>query len=266
MSKNEEILSLFAKSEELLESLRRGRQFTEELLRENERLRLRNVQIEMEQTQSSDAEIAHLRIENEQLLLRIERLERRFMEMEAENRDFARQYVDIEAQNERLANLYVASFQLHSTLDLNEVVGIITEILLNLVGAEEFAIFTYHQDEQTLEWIGGELETRTIKKKMLPGSTIESQVALTKSTYRSDGEDDEKPLIAIPLKIKEEMVGVISIYKLLNHKPGFNTLDYELLNMLAGHAATALLSARLYQGTERKLRTIEGFMNLLRSQ
>jgi AAA+ ATPase superfamily predicted ATPase len=38
----------------------------------------------------------------------------------------------------------------------------------------------------------------------------------------------------------------------------------ELLELLAGHAASALISSKLYSMTDRKLRTIEGFMSLLR--
>ena len=34
--------------------------------------------------------------------------------------------------------------------------------------------------------------------------------------------------------------------------------------LLAGHAASALISSKLYAMADRKLRTIEGFMNLLR--
>jgi nitrate/nitrite-specific signal transduction histidine kinase len=269
MSQGEEILNLFHKGEELLETLKRGRQFTEDLLRENERLRLRILQLESPPASSSSSEVERLGVENEQLLQRIERLERRFCEIEAENKDFAQRYVEVEAQNEGLANLYVATYQLHSTLDLNEVVQIITEILLNLIGAEEFAIFTI-EDENEMVLIGGEFVEGRFPKgkvKIALGEGIEGSVAANKLIYRRDEKSSAAaPLICVPLGIKNELVGVLSIYRLLNHKQGFNSLDYELLNMLAGHAATALLSAKLYQGTERKLRTIEGFMNLLRSQ
>jgi nitrate/nitrite-specific signal transduction histidine kinase len=264
MSKSDEILKLFSKSEELLEALKRGREFTEELLRENERLRLRMIQLESQVNEND--EVARVRLENEQLLRRIERLERRFIEVEAENRDFAQRYVEVEAQNEGLANLYVATFQLHSTLDLNEVVQIINEILLNLIGAEEFALFIYEDDSHELNFLGGEIDARRFAKgKIALGQGVEGQVAASKTIYRATQAEADSPLICLPLKIKEHLIGVISIYRLLGHKSGFTTLDYELLNMLAGHAATALLSSRLYQGTERKLRTIEGFMNLLRS-
>ena len=75
--------------------------------------------------------------------------------------------------------------------------------------------------------------------------------------------DYEKPIVCIPLKIKEQVIGVITIYKLLVQKDEFTSVDYELFTLLAGHAATAVFSSRLYSDSERKLSTIQGFIDLL---
>ena len=75
--------------------------------------------------------------------------------------------------------------------------------------------------------------------------------------------DFEKPLVCIPLKIKEHVIGVIVIYKLLTQKDEFTNVDYELFTLLAGHAATAVFSSRMYSDSERKLSTIQGFIDLL---
>mgnify|MGYP001096725761 CR=1 FL=1 len=44
---------------------------------------------------------------------------------------------------------------------------------------------------------------------------------------------------------------------------GFSALDHELFTLLGGHAATAVFAARLYSQSERKLNTIQGFIDLL---
>jgi nitrate/nitrite-specific signal transduction histidine kinase len=267
MTQSEDFLKLFSKSEELIESLKRGRQFTEELLHENEKLRMRIIHLETQLSDANSDDLKRLRAENEQLTKRMERLERRFSQVEEENKDFAQRYIKVEEQNEALANLYVASYQLHSTLDPSEVVQIIVEIIINLIGAEEFSIFMVDEGINELVLMGGELGSRSFNKgRISVGQGIEGQVAASGKIYRAESQTESGGLICVPLKIKEEMIGVICIYKLLDHKKGFTSLDYELLNLLAGHAATALLSSKLYHGTERKLRTIEGFMNLLRSQ
>ena len=77
-------------------------------------------------------------------------------------------------------------------------------------------------------------------------------------------EASQEPCACVPLMIKERVVGVIAIYTLLSHKKGLSLLDHKLLELLAGHAASALISSKLYSMADRKLRTIEGFMNLLR--
>jgi len=75
----------------------------------------------------------------------------------------------------------------------------------------------------------------------------------------------EQPLAVIPLKIKDSVIGVISINKLLVQKTHFTTMDYELFTLLAGHAATAIFSAKLYSASERKLSTLQGFLDMLKS-
>jgi hypothetical protein len=68
------------------------------------------------------------------------------------------------------------------------------------------------------------------------------------------------------LKIKDSVVGVISINKLLVQKTEFTATDFELFTLLAGHAATAIFSAKLYSTSARKLTTLQGFLDLIKTQ
>src|SRR5713101_1243847 len=99
--------------EKFLELFNKSRDFTEELLRANERLRSR------------------------------------LGVLQEENKDYATRYTEIEVQNANLASLYVASYQLHSTLDFREVIQIVQEIIVDLVGAKAYAILL--RDEDTNE-------------------------------------------------------------------------------------------------------------------
>src|SRR5574338_914548 len=71
------------------------------------------------------------------LIEALSELRRRLEQVERENQEFANMYVEIQEQNEALANLYVASQRLHATFELDAVKRIITEILVEMVGAEE---------------------------------------------------------------------------------------------------------------------------------
>ena len=64
---------------------------------------------------------------------------------------------------------------------------------------------------------------------------------------------------------EDEPVGAIAIYKLFCQKDGLTHLDGELFGLLAGHAATAICSARLYSASKRKLETMSGFLELMSS-
>jgi nitrate/nitrite-specific signal transduction histidine kinase len=263
-----EILNLFTKSEELVDMLRKGRAFTEELMCENERLRYRVVQLEAENMSPPEMhvkELERLRIENSQMSQRLDFLNGKFQQVEAENKDFAQRYVEVEEQNESLANLYVASHRLHSTLDSSEVVECIKEILLNMIGSEDFGLFVVDDESVELLRSGYEGETASdpSKERIPLGEGPEGFVALAGHPVFGE-EVGEGPCACVPLMIKERIVGVIAIYTLLSHKSGLSLLDHKLLELLAGHAASALISSKLYSMADRKLRTIEGFMNLLR--
>ncbi|MBK5260738.1 MAG: GAF domain-containing protein [Thermoanaerobaculia bacterium] len=261
-----------SKAEKFLEIFNKGKEFTEELLRENQRLRFRVATLDNEQAGLSQEELQHLRHEVAQLAEENLRMQTRFREVEDENKDFANRYIEIEEQNNNLASLYVASYQLHSTLDFREVIQIVQEIIINLVGAESFAILLRDEKTNDLKTIASE------GKDAIPGidkiSTrlgdgILGQVARTGESYFVSHEiagtkvTVENPLAAVPLKIKDHVIGIIVIYKLLQQKDAFTAVDYELFSLLAAHAATAIFSSKLYSQSERKLNTIQSFLDLL---
>jgi transcriptional regulator with GAF, ATPase, and Fis domain len=260
------------RAEKFLELFNKGKEFTEELLRENQRLRYRVAALDTEQGGASAEEIQRLRAEIQQLTDENRRIQERFREVEEENKDFANRYIEIEEQNNNLANLYVASYQLHSTLDFKEVIQIVQEIVINLIGAEAFAILLLDEKTNDLRAIACEGEDVVAGIENLSarlGEGVLGGVAKTGESYYINQDVEggrvtlEKPLAAVPLKIKEHVIGLIAIYKLLQQKDSFSAVDYELFSLLAAHAATAIFSSKLYSQSERKLNTIQSFLDLL---
>jgi transcriptional regulator with GAF, ATPase, and Fis domain len=264
---------IHGRAEEFLQIFKKGAEFTQDLMKENERLRFRVLELE---AALQDGETnGNAERERRKLLKRIEELEaekeeilNRIRHVEAENHDFAARYVDIEHENNNLANLYIASYQLHSTLDSREVLQIIIEIVINLIGGEEFALMLLDEKANELQAVASEGVERDEIPPVKIGTGIIGQVAKTGENYfvedvASYKTDLQNPMVCIPLKIKEHVIGVLCIYKLLVQKSSFTELDYELFTLLAGHAATAVFSSRLYSDSERKLSTIQGFLDLL---
>src|SRR4051794_613918 len=62
-------------------------------------------------------------------------------EMEQKSRRFSEEYVEVEKRNNTLLNLYVATYRLHGTIDRAEVVESIRDVVANIVGCEEQALF-----------------------------------------------------------------------------------------------------------------------------
>lgn len=270
MDKN---FNIAKKAEEFLQMFKKGEEFTKDLLKENEKLRFKIAQLEEEVKQSGSEKRTRLYEERIKMLEEeIESLREKHRKVEEENKDFASKYVEIEEENNNLANLYVASYQLHSTLDFNEVLRIVIEIVINLIGAEKFGIFLIDEKSNELIPVASEgLPTDDMPRLKIGEGTI-GTVAKDGESYFSDNivysieVDTKTPIVCIPLKIKEHVIGVISIYSLFIQKQQFSNVDYELFNLLAGQAATAVFSSRLYSQSERKLMTIQGFLDLLKEK
>lgn len=264
------------RGEAVLAIFHRGAEFTKQILDENTRLRreLSEMQLRHGQAAQSDSEWDKLRVE---LISKIEELENQnenileqLRSVEGENLQFAERYVEVEEENNNLANLYVASYQLHSTLDPSEVVRVILEIVINLIGAEVFGVYVSEEEGDELRPVaaeGGDVADFPILRVgegLVGRSVAEGEVQLGDPGVSSGAPNrGGEPVVSIPLCVEDKPVGAIVIYKLLQQKDGFSPLDNELFTLLAGHAATAIFASRLYAQSERKLSTIQGFIDLL---
>lgn len=273
MSSDQQIVS---RAEEFLQLFKKGAEFTQELLRENERLRFRI--LEMEQSSAVlPARSGEVTDQNPRLLERIRELEQekeeilsRIRQIEKENSDFVRRYLDVEHENNNLANLYVASYQLHSTLDFSEVIQILSEVIINLIGAESFAVMLVDDTDGLLypvlsEGMDFELPRIPIGEGVVGMAALSGEHFFADDISISSGSLDA-PLVTVPLKIKERVIGVLAVTRFLMQKNTIAPVDYELFTMLAAQASTAIFSARLYTLSASKLNTIKGFLNALTAE
>ncbi len=261
----------FKKGQEFFQIFLKVKEFTEDLLKENERLRFKIASLESGMPQGSDEQARGLQQRVRELEERLADMDARYKKVEEENKEFADRYIEIEEQNNNLANLYVASYQLHSTLDYKEVVRIVQEIVINLIGAEAFHILMVSEKAPVLEVEASEGQAAPCTQVPIGEGRI-GQGAQNGENFFADHvavpepTPFDQPIAVIPLKIKEHVIGVISINKLLVQKKAFTTMDYELFTLLAGHAATAIFSAKLYSTSARKLTTLQGFIDMLKTQ
>ena len=263
---------LFERASEFLAMFRRGAEFTRELVEENARLRRALLELETRQSDAAQ-DPKEWELLREELVERIHGLEserqdvlERLGSLEQENRSFVQRFLQIEEENNNLANLYVASYQLHSTLDLQEVLRIVVEIIINLVGAEVLCVYALDERTNQLEPVAAEgRERSSFSAVPVNSGELGSAVARGEIRYREAlaGAAPDEPLVCIPLCVGDKAIGAIALFGLLVQKERFTALDHELFTLLAGHAATAIFASRLYAQSERKLSTIQGFIDLL---
>ena len=201
---------------------------------------------------------------------RIAELERRLSTAESDVKELASRLVDSEHQGGRLMNLYVATYQLHATLDPAEVQATIAEIAINLLGAEQFVLLLRRDEGEGYEIALLE----GMYDGVLPlydGETYKGGDPMVDQTLR-DGvlrlgpTGESQALAAVPLRVQNDIVGALVVLKLLDHKPILRAEDRDLLDLLSAHAASAMFAARLFATKDRKLRTLESLVKLARGE
>ncbi len=220
----------------------------EELYEQNERLKSLVASLEEKQTQISE-ELSSLREERDALRAERSKLKHVLDEALAQNRRDIERSALVEQQCTSLANLYVATFKLHGSLDRSEVLAAISEIVVNLVGCENFAVL--ERDAAQLRLIG-EFPTHPSPIRELPaehgfvaeifntnGPWVAGRDPLPQSSVPQD------VTAVIPLRLRSELTGAIVLFSLLPQKGGsFGDVDLELMELLTAHAATALFASR----------------------
>lgn len=181
----------------------------------------------------------------------------------------ARLLQETERRAKQLSTLNEITQQLTSTLEHEPLLKNILESAVQILDCEAGSLFMV--DEQTDELIFtvavGPVAPDLIGKRLPLGQGIVGQAVETRapvvennaseSKGWSNTTDEEtgfstKALLAVPLQIKERVIGVVEV---INKKDGlpFVDDDQNLLTAFAGQAAVAVENARLYTLTDQEL-------------
>jgi len=191
--------------------------------------------------------------------------EARLAAAETERQELTERLAEVEHQVGRLMTLYVATYQLHATLDPVEVQTTIAEIALNLIGAEQFVLLLSDEEDKGYEvrLMHGEPDTPWAQAPRYTGGDPLVDAALTDGGLRFGPTEQSPALAVVPLRVQDVTVGALVILKLLAHKLDFVKEDHDLLDLLGAHAASAVFASRVYSKTARKLRTLESLIRLV---
>jgi hypothetical protein len=175
-----------------------------------------------------------------------ERLRSRLVEIEREHRRVCDDYVAVQAQSSRVTSLFVALSRLHETLERREVVAAIQEVVVNVLGSEQLALFE----------LGPEGRLRLVHSLGVDAARL-AEVAAGEGpigraalggTFVAGGatrSEDPELTACTPLRVGGCVIGVLAVWRLLGHKPFLDEADRELVELLSRHAGMALHAAAL---------------------
>ncbi len=220
----------------------------------------------LSQTQQLRTLTASLQAEKELLEEEVSRLraeldrqrtdsERQIEKISLANQEALNRYHTVAAQNASLANLYVATYQLHEAVDREAVLSCIREVIANLIGCEEVAIFEMDGPRLRLATAFGvepPCDSIPLGEGAIGSAAQGGQIFVAAPDKPDPRSAAERDLSAcVPLKVDGTVIGAVALFRLLPQKyDGFTELDWELLNLLATHGATALYCTQLRAAQE----------------
>lgn len=190
-----------------------------------------------EENEALRAEVASLRAENERLRASLARLRQEDVWREESQ-------AQVEAELAHLVRLRVASQRLHESLDPRELLAILQDLFINLVGSETLGIFELEPGGPELVLrVSMGIDTERFRRLPLEEGPI-GQAARTGAPWLAETDGGEGPRACVPLRLGGHVLGMVVLFGLLPHKPRLEPEDRELMELLATEGARALYCAR----------------------
>lgn len=174
----------------------------------------------------------------------------------------------LERRVRELRTLHDIGKAVTSLLDLEKVLNRVVEAAVFLTGAEEGFLLLVDKGTNELYMRAAQglsqKEARSFRIKV--EDSLSGQVVTTgKPIMISSVQNQEafalktgylvKALLHVPLKLKDEVIGVLSVHNRISSKP-FTLNDLRALTILVGYAAVAIENAQRYQSVEEKARQL----------
>jgi cell division septum initiation protein DivIVA len=141
-----------------------------------------------------------------------------------------------------LSAVVVAGATLHAATDRLSVINAIEQIMVNLIGAEKFAIFRIDGGSQGLMHCVGIGPDEALE--YVAGSALVAQSIQNGDTWAAPTEDDDVRA-CVPILCQRRISAVIVIFDLLPQKRGFVPSDFDVFEMITSQAGAVLRAAEL---------------------
>lgn len=170
-------------------------------------------------------------------------LHQRLADLEVEVGKISDDYVLVQEQSSEMAQLYVALERLHGGLSRGEALQALQEIVINVVGSEEFAVFERVADRLALVHHFGvdpvPLRALKVGDGVIGRTAQRGKLFIAGRDGPVDASDADVSA-CIPLLVGDSVWGVVTIFRLLGHKPGLAESDQVVFELIRSHAGIAL--------------------------
>jgi hypothetical protein len=191
---------------------------------------------------TSDEEVRELRDALARVKGERDELRGRMEHLEQEVSRISDDYVLVQEQSSEMAQLYVALERLHGGLTRADALQALQEIIINVVGSEEFAVFERVDDRLALIHHFG-IDPVPLREVKLGdgviGRTGEHGKLFVAGRDGPVDADDADITAAIPLFVGDRVWGVVTIFRLLGHKPVLGDSDQVVFELIRSHAGIA---------------------------
>jgi two-component system, sensor histidine kinase PdtaS len=184
--------------------------------------------------------------------------------------------VDVRARHLRLLTETIAA--VNSTLDLEEVLGLVARKVAEALGTE--ACFVYLYDDRTNELIlrathGTSVEEMTKRPRMRPGEGITGTAAADRAPvmiasqahldprfkqFSNLPEDDYESILAVPILARDKLAGALNVRTLTPRE--FTQDEIELLVAIADQVAQTIQHAQLYAHAQSRVAELEALAKI----
>lgn len=196
------------------------------------------------------SELAELHEERARLKAEVARLERHVSMLSNEVATADQKAGDLE-------KLLLAARRLESCADRAAVLAALQDILVTVVGSDDFVVLALDEEGRTMWPILGVGTNGVACGPLLVSDALVSTALETGrcqiSGPRRAGElPRSEPMASLPLLSWPHTVGALVLFTLVAHRTTLRSVDVELLEFLSSHAATALQLADLRSTESRR--------------
>ncbi|HEU4884356.1 MAG TPA: GAF domain-containing protein [Longimicrobium sp.] len=179
------------------------------------------------------------------------RLRRRAEAAESANHRMAAEHAELAEGLSVLTRLWVAASALHEAANEDAALRALEEVMINLAGTEEFAVFEIDGGGLVPLHAFGVADGRL--RPHAPAGVV-ARVMESGDAWRADAPHPDPsdapdqpwaPVACIPLRMGDRVAGVVVVWSFLPQKMAFEPFDVELYALLANRAAPALRASRL---------------------